>query len=62
MMNILKDLPEEDLSFIVLRFQENYDYEELSEYLNISVEEVKQKELDLLSRLKNNDSIKTLKK
>ena len=62
MINILKKLPKEDLSFIILRFQENYSYEELSNHLNISIEEVKQKELELLSKLRSNDDIKVYKK
>ena len=52
MKSVLKNLPSDDLKFIILRFQENYDYEELSEILNITVEEVKKKELDILTKLK----------
>ena len=60
MMEILKELSPEDLNIIILKFQENYSYEELSAYLNISVDEVKQKEYNILLRLKNDDSIKSM--
>ena len=62
MKSVLKNLPSDDLKFIILRFQENYDYEDLSEILNITVEEVKKKELDILTKLKSNDTIKVMKK
>lgn len=62
MMSILSNLEKEDLSFVILRFQENYSYEELSDYLGISKEEVIQKEMELLSKLKENDNIKVLSK
>ena len=62
MMSELSNLEKEDLSFVILRFQENYSYEELSDYLGISKEEVIQKEMKLLSKLKENDNIKVLSK
>lgn len=62
MMSVLSNLEKEDLSFVILRFQENYSYEELSDYLGISKEEVIQKEMELLSKLKENDNIKVLSK
>lgn len=62
MMSVLSKLGKEDLNFVILRFQENYSYEELSDYLGISKEEVIQKEMELLSKLKENDNIKVLSK
>ena len=62
MMNILSSLPHEDLSFIILKYQENYNDNELANYFNLTIEEIKQKEIEILSLLKNNDNIKLLKK
>ena len=62
MMSILSKLEKEDLNFVILRFQENYSYEELSDYLNMDIEKVKEKEMEILSLLKNNDKVKYLKK
>ena len=61
-MSILSKLEKEDLNFVILRFQENYSYEELSDYLNMDIEKVKEKEMEILSLLKNNDKVKYLKK
>ena len=62
MMRILDQLSHEDLSFIMLKYQENYSDNELADYYNISLEEVKQKEKAILLFLKNNYNGKTLTK
>ena len=62
MMNVLSTLSSENLSFIMLKFQENYSDNDLSSYFNLTLAEVKQKEIEILSLLKNNDGIKVLRK
>ena len=62
MMEVLSTLPKEDLSFIMLKFQENYSDEELSDYFNLPLDEIKEKEVRILSLLKDNENIKLLKK
>ena len=62
MMQVLKTLSKEDLTFIMLKYQEGYSNEELASYFNLTIEEVKEKELEILSALKNNDNIKHLSK
>lgn len=61
-MNALSNLDENDLRFIVLKYQENYTNEELSEILHISEEEIIQKDADILSNLRENESIKMMQK
>jgi DNA-directed RNA polymerase specialized sigma24 family protein len=62
MMNVLSTLSKEDLSFVVLKYQENYNNEELAKHFKISLDEVKEKDIRILSLLRNNDDIKILKK
>ena len=62
MMKVLSTLPAEDLAFIMLKYQENYSDEELANHFNLTITETKQKELEILSLLKNQEGIKELKK
>lgn len=62
MLKVLKCLSKEDLSFVILKYQENYSDNELAEYFNISTDEVREKNLEILNLLKNNDSIKIMQK
>lgn len=62
MLEILETLPKDDLSLIMLKYQENYDDEELASYLNLTVDEVRKKEIEILTLLKNNDNIKVIRK
>ena len=62
MMKVLSTLPVEDLAFIMLKYQENYSDEELANHFNLTITETKQKELEILSLLKNQEGIKELKK
>ena len=62
MMTVLKTLPQDDFSFIVLKFQEEYSNEELANYLHLTIEEVEEREIRILSLLKDNPSIQKLKK
>ncbi len=62
MMQVLKTLAKEDLTFIMLKYQEGYSNEELANYFNLTIEEVKKKEIEILQVLKNNDNIKRLRK
>ena len=62
MLEILETLPKDDLSLIMLKYQENYSDEELAYYLNLTVDEVRKKEIEVLTLLKNNDSIKVMRK
>lgn len=62
MMTILKTLSQDDFSFIVLKFQEEYSDEELANYFKINIEEVKETEIRILSLLKDNPNVQILKK
>ncbi len=62
MMKVLSSLSQEDLSLIMLKYQENYNDDELAEYFHLSIDEIKEKEYSILLMLKNNDSIKIIKK
>ena len=62
MMQVLSTLPPEDLSLIMLKYQENYNNEELARHFNQTINEIKQKEVKILSLLKNNDNVKSLKR
>lgn len=62
MMSILKELNEDDLNFVILKFQEQYSNEELANYFNISINEVMEKENLILTRLRNNDKVKVLRR
>ncbi len=62
MMQLLSTLPPMELSFIMLRYQENYSYEALADYFNLTVSEVKQKEIEILSSLRNNQKVKIKKR
>ena len=62
MMQILSTLSPENLSFIMLKYQENYDDEDLARYFNLTISNIKQKEEEILFLLKGNDDVKLLKK
>ncbi len=62
MMKVLSTLSKEDLSLIMLKYQENYNDDELAEYFHVSIDEIKEKEYSILLMLKNNESIKKMKK
>lgn len=62
MMKVLQSLSPEDLSLIMLKYQENYSDDELVSHFDLTLDEIKQKEIEILSLLKNNDNIKVLKK
>ena len=62
MMNVLSSLSQEDLSLIMLKYQEDYNDDELAEYFHLSIDEIKEKEYSILLMLKNSDSIKIMKK
>ncbi len=62
MMKVLLSLSPEDLSLIMLKYQENYSDDELTSYFNLTLDEIKQKEMEILSLLKNNDNVKVLRK
>lgn len=61
LMQVLKSLSKEDVLFIMLKFQENYNDQELADYFKISIEEVREKEMRILSLLKNNESVQKLR-
>ena len=60
MMRALSSLSPEDLSFIVLKYQKNYSDLQLARYFNLTFDEIKEKEIEILSLLKNNSDIKVL--
>ena len=62
MMQVLSTLSPEDLSLIVLKYQENYNDDDLANYFNLTIDEIRQKEIEILSLLKNNNKIKVMKK
>ena len=62
MMKVLSSLSPEDLSLIMLKYQENYSDENLSNHFNLTLDEIKQKEIEILSLLKNDDGVKVLRK
>ena len=62
MMQVLSTLSSEDLSLVMLKYQENYSDDDLANHFNLTIDEINQKELEILSLLKNNDNIKSLKK
>lgn len=62
MMRVLSSLSSEDLSFIMLKYQENYSDDDLANHFNLTLDGVKQKEIEILSLLKNNDHVKVLRR
>ena len=62
MMQVLSTLSPEDLSLIMLKYQENYNDDDLANYFNLTIDEIRQKEIEVLSLLKNNNKIKVMKK
>lgn len=62
MMKVLSSLSPEDLSFIILKYQENYNDDELAEYFHLSIDEIKEKEYSILTSLKDNSNVQILKK
>ena len=62
MMQVLSTLSQEDLLFVILKFQEDYTEEELAHYFKISVAEVEEKELRILSLLKKNSNVLKFKR
>jgi hypothetical protein len=62
MLQVLSTLSSSDLSFIMLKYQENYSDNDLAIHFNLTVEEVNQKDISILSLLKNNDNVKALLK
>ena len=46
----------------MLKYQENYNDEDLSNHFNLTLDEIKQKEIEILSLLKNDDGVKVLRK
>ena len=62
MMQVLATLSPEDLSLIMLKYQENYNDDDLANHFNLTIDEIRQKEIEILSLLKNNNKIKVMKK
>ena len=61
MMEVLSSLSKEDLSFILLKYQEDFSDDELASTLNLTIDEIKQKEIEILSLLKKDENLKLLK-
>ena len=61
MMEVLSSLSTEDLSFIMLKYQEDYSDDELASFLNLTIDEIQQKEIEILSLLKKDENLKLLK-
>ena len=62
MMKVLSSLSPDDLSLIMLKYQENYSDDELVKHFNLTLDEIEQKEIEILSLLKNNDNVKVLRR
>lgn len=62
MLMVLSNLNPKDLEFIVLKYQENYTDEELARYFFISVDDVREKEIEILNLLRQKEDIKKLAK
>lgn len=62
MMRVLSNLSHDNLSFIMLKYQENYSNEELAQFYDISLDEVVDKEEKILGLLRNSDKAKALRK
>ena len=62
MMQVLSTLSSENLSLIILKYQEDYSDDDLANHFNLTIDEIRQKEIAILSLLKNNDSVKVMRK
>ena len=62
MMQVLSTLPQDDLTLIMLKYQEDYTEEELSKYFNLTTEEIKEKENRVLSLLRSSKRVKQLRR
>lgn len=61
MLAVLADLDKEDMLFINLKFLEDYTDYELSKYFKMSITEVRNKEMEILSLLRDKPAIAKLK-
>lgn len=52
MHSILRELSEEEVRFVLLRFQENISYNELARLYHFSIEEVQKMEREILKNIK----------
>ena len=55
-------LSPEDLSLVMLKYQENYSNDDLANYFNLTTDEINQKEMEILSSLKKNEMVKLMRK
>lgn len=62
MMKVLSNLDPKDLEFIILKYQENYTLEELARYFFISIDDVREKEIEILNLLREKENVKKLVK
>ena len=46
---------------VMIKYQENYSDDELASTLNLTIDEIKQKEIEILSLLKRDENLKLLK-
>ena len=61
MMQVLETLEAKDLEFVMLKYKEDYSYDELATHFKLSIEDIKLKEREILSLLKNNEKVKVMK-
>ena len=62
MINVIGTLPKEEIQFLLLRFQENLSYDELAQRFGVLIEDIQEKEMSILSKIKetlyqNEDSL-----
>ncbi len=62
MLQVLLTLSPEDLSLVMLKYQENYSNDDLANYFNLTTDEINQKEMEILSSLKKNEMVKLMRK
>lgn len=53
-------LPPEELTFIILKFQECYNTKELADHFKMTIDEIEEKERCILMSLKENPTIKKM--
>ena len=52
MLEIIKAFPKEEIQFLLLRFQENFSYEELAERFGVLISDIQEKERAILNKIK----------
>ena len=62
LLNALSSLSSDDLKFVILKYQEKYTDKDLALHFNLSLDEVKEKDIKLLYLLQKKENVKILTK